>query len=73
MYKARLVVKVFGQRNSIDFDKILFSYVKMSSIHIVLGLTASLNLDIEKMDVETIILTMTYKKRFIRNNMKTSK
>ena len=53
MYKARLVVKVFGQRNSIDFDKIFSHVVKMSSIRTVLGLDASLNLEIEQMDVKT--------------------
>ena len=45
-YKARLVVKVFGQKKGIDFDKIFSPIVKMSSIRTVLGLAASLNLEI---------------------------
>ena len=52
-YKARLVVKGFGQRKGIDFDEIFSPVVKMSSIRAVLGLAASLNLEIEQMDVKT--------------------
>ena len=55
-YKARLVVKGFGQRKGIDFDKIFSPVVEMSSILIVLGLTVSLNLEIEQMDVKTTFL-----------------
>ena len=55
-YKARLIVKGFGQREGIDFDKIFSPVVKMSSIHTVLGLAASLNLEIEQMDVKTTFL-----------------
>ena len=51
-YKARLVVKGFSQRKGIDFDEIFSPVVKMSSIRIVLGLDASLNLEIEQMDVK---------------------
>ena len=55
-YKARLVVKGFGQRKGIDFDEIFSPVVKISSIRTVLGLAASLNLEIEKMDVKTAFL-----------------
>ena len=55
-YKARLIVKGFGQREGIDFDKIFSPVVKMSSIRTVLGLAASLNLEIEQMDVKTAFL-----------------
>ena len=40
----------------IDFDEICSPIVKMSSIRTVLGLTASLKLEIEQMDVKTIFL-----------------
>ena len=56
MYKARLVVKVFGQRNSIDFDKIFYPVVQMSSIRTVLGLIDSLNLEIDQINVKTTFL-----------------
>ena len=55
-YKARLVVKGFSQRKGIDFDEIFSPVVKMSSIRMVLGLAASLDLEIEQMDVKTAFL-----------------
>ncbi|KAD3337006.1 hypothetical protein E3N88_32526 [Mikania micrantha] len=44
-YKARLMVKGFSQRKGIDFDEIFSPVVKMSSIRIIPGLAASLDLD----------------------------
>ena len=55
-FKARLVVKGFNQRKGIDFDGIFSPVVKMTSIRTVLGLAASLNLEIEQMDVKTTFL-----------------
>jgi ATP-binding cassette subfamily B (MDR/TAP) protein 1 len=55
-YKARLVVKGFSQRKGIDFDEIFSLVVKMTSIRIILGLTVSLNLEVEKIDVKTTLL-----------------
>ena len=55
-YKAILVVKGFGQRKGINFDEIFSPVVKMSSIRTVLGLAASLNLEIEQMDVKMTFL-----------------
>ena len=46
-YKDRLVVKGFNQKKGFDFDEIFSLVVKMSSIHVVLGLAASLDLKIE--------------------------
>ena len=40
-YKARLVVKGYGQKKGIDFDEIFSPVVKLSSIRVVLGLVAS--------------------------------
>ncbi|CAL1392755.1 unnamed protein product [Linum trigynum] len=50
---ARLVVKGFSQRKGIDFDEIFSPVVKMTSIRTVLGLAASLDLEVEQMDVKT--------------------
>ncbi|GMH22616.1 hypothetical protein Nepgr_024459 [Nepenthes gracilis] len=50
-YKARIVVKCFSQRKGVDFDEIFIPMVKMSSIRVVLGLAAVLNLKVEQMDV----------------------
>ena len=55
-YKARLVVKGFNQRKGIDFEEIFSPVVKMSSIRVVLGLAASLNLEIQQLDVKTAFL-----------------
>ena len=55
-YKARLVVKGFNQKKGIDFDEIFSPVVKMSSIWVVLSLAASLDLEIEQMDVKTAFL-----------------
>ena len=55
-YKARLVVKGFSQKQEIDFDEIFFPVVKMSSIQVVLGLVASLDLKLEQLDVKTTFL-----------------
>ena len=46
-YKARLVVKDFGQKQGIDFEEIFSPVVKMSSICVALGIAASLDLEIE--------------------------
>jgi ATP-binding cassette subfamily B (MDR/TAP) protein 1 len=55
-YKARLVMKGFGQKKGIDFEEIFSPMVKMSSIRVVLGLAASLNLEVEQLDVKTAFL-----------------
>jgi hypothetical protein len=55
-YKARLVVKGFSQRKGIDFDEIFSPMVKMTSIRMILGVAASLNLEVEQMDVKTTFL-----------------
>ena len=55
-YQARLVVKGFGQKRRIDFDEILSPVVKISSIRVILGLVASLDLELEQMDVKTAFL-----------------
>lgn len=55
-YKARLVVKGFNQRKGVDFSEIFSPVVKMSSIRVVLGLAAILDLEVEQMDVKTAFL-----------------
>ncbi|KAL0404121.1 UNVERIFIED_CONTAM: Retrovirus-related Pol polyprotein from transposon TNT 1-94 [Sesamum radiatum] len=55
-HKARLVVKGFQQKKGIDFDEIFAPVVKMTSIRVILGLAASMNLELEQMDVKTAFL-----------------
>jgi len=54
--KSRLVMKGFGQEKGIDFEEIFSPVVKMSSFRVVLGLTASLNLEVEQLDVKIAFL-----------------
>ncbi|GJX96283.1 putative RNA-directed DNA polymerase [Tanacetum coccineum] len=46
----------FSQKRGIDFDEIFSPVVKMGSIRVVLGLAASLDLEVEQMDVKTAFL-----------------
>ncbi|GKV41223.1 hypothetical protein SLEP1_g48789 [Rubroshorea leprosula] len=55
-YKARLVFKGFSQKKGVDFSEIFSPIVKMSSIKVVLGLAACLDLEVEQMDVKTAFL-----------------
>ena len=55
-YKVQLVGKGLRQKKYIDFDKIISSIVKMSFIRVVLGLSGSLNLEFEQLDVKFIFL-----------------
>eukprot|EP00253_Pinus_taeda_P006599 PITA_06599 len=55
-YKTRLVVKSFAQKEGIDFTEIFSLVVKMSSIRVILGLVAALDLECEQLDVKTAFL-----------------
>ena len=50
------MVKGFSQKHRVDFDEIFSPIVKMSSIRVVLGLVASLDLELEQLDVKTAFL-----------------
>ena len=49
-------MKGFGQRKGVDFDEIFSPVVKMSSIRTMLGIAASMNLEVEQLDVKTAFL-----------------
>ncbi|GJZ78167.1 putative RNA-directed DNA polymerase [Tanacetum coccineum] len=54
---ARWWLRVQSEERFIDFDRMIFSpVVKMGSIRVVLGLAASLDLEVEQMDVKTAFL-----------------
>ncbi|GKV28962.1 hypothetical protein SLEP1_g37944 [Rubroshorea leprosula] len=55
-FKARLVVKGFGQQKGIDYDETFSPIVKMPSLRAILDLAASLNLEIKQLDVKTAFL-----------------
>ena len=47
LFKDRLIVKGFAQKKGIDFDKIFYPVVKMTSIRIVLNIVATEDLHLE--------------------------
>ena len=49
-------MKGCNQNKGVDFEEIFAPVVKMSSIRDVLGLAASLDLEIEQLDVKTAFL-----------------
>lgn len=51
-YKAKLVVTDFGQKKKVNFDEILSHVVKLPSIHVVLDLAVSRDLEVEKMTIK---------------------
>ncbi|CAL1413512.1 unnamed protein product [Linum trigynum] len=55
-FRARLVVKGFNQKKGVDFEENFSPMVKLSSIRVVLGLAASLDLEVEQLDVKTAFL-----------------
>eukprot|EP00253_Pinus_taeda_P019115 PITA_19115 len=55
-YKARLVVKGFSQKEGINFTEFFLLVVKMSSIRVILGLLAALDLECEQLDVKIAFL-----------------
>ncbi|CAM8972007.1 unnamed protein product [Rhodiola kirilowii] len=67
-YKARLVVKGFGQQKGVDYDEIFSPVVKMTSIRVVLGLVASMILELEQMDVKRAFPMVKLKKNYTWNN-----
>ena len=50
-YKARLVVKGFGQKKGIDFNEIFSPVVKMTSIRTILSLVEVEDLHFKQLDV----------------------
>ena len=60
-YKARIVVKGFQQKKGVDFDEIFSPVVKMTSIRTVLSIAASMDLEVEQLDV---------KKEFLHGDLK---
>lgn len=55
-FKARLVAKGFTQKKEMDFKEVFSPVVMHSSIRVLLAITASLDLELDQMDVKTTFL-----------------
>ncbi|GJS01508.1 putative RNA-directed DNA polymerase, partial [Tanacetum coccineum] len=55
-YKAKLVVKSFQQIHKVDYNKIFYPVVKMTSIRLVLSIVVSEELHLEQLDVKIAFL-----------------
>jgi len=55
-YRARLVVKGYAQKEGVDFNKIFFPMVRLTTIRVVLAMCAAFDLHIEQLDVKTAFL-----------------
>ena len=49
-------MKGFQQKRGVDFNEIFALVVKMTSIQIVLSIVASMDLEVEQLDVKTTFL-----------------
>ena len=56
IYKARLVIKYYKQRQGVDFDETFSHIVILKSIRILLAIMINYDYEIRQMDVKTIFL-----------------
>ena len=71
-YKARIVVKGFQQKKGVDFDEIFAQVVKMTSIQMMLSIAASIDLEVEQLEVKTTFLHGDLEEEILGNNWRDS-
>lgn len=55
-FNIRVVSKGFTQEEGIDFNEVFLTVVKQTTIRIILSIIASLDLELDQMDVKIIFL-----------------
>ena len=63
-FKARLVAKGYSQKLRVDYDEIFSLVVKHTSIRTVLSLVAHFDMELERMDVRTAFLHVSWRRLF---------
>nr|GEZ51439.1 Gag-Pol polyprotein [Tanacetum cinerariifolium] len=73
MYRAILVVKLYAQKEGIDFNNKFSPVVRMTTIRVVLAMCATYDLHLEKLDVKMCFFMEILKKKFTCSNQKVFK
>lgn len=55
-HKARLVAKVYVQRQGIDFEEVFAPVARMNTVRVILAMTANRSWEIHHLDVKTTFL-----------------
>ena len=55
-YKARLVAKGYEQTQGVDYEETYAPVAKLTSLRLVLAISAIMHLDVQQMDVDTAFL-----------------
>ena len=71
-HEARLVAKVFNQKEGIDYTETFSHVSRKNSLRIIMALIAQYDLELHQMDVKLPFLLETYKKKSICGNLKAS-
>ena len=62
--KAGLVAKGYSQKKCSDYNEIFFSIVRHMFIHVLLALVATLDMEVEQLDLNQIFSMESWKKTF---------